>query len=179
MLEASIALLSAVLDTSGYIVIRGLKPQSQPIQKFFSPGDFAGACVEAAHWDKNGFDTYFATSTFKDNSSAKAANVTAVKSFKVDLDVGENDATKYASKKLAVQALFTFCDTYNMPSPTLVDSGYGVHAYWIMSEALSDDDGKIYAEKFKACTQMLGLMTDPTATADVARILRIPGTHNY
>lgn len=179
MMEAAEALLSAALDTSGYIVIRGLKPQSQPIQKFFSPGDFTGACVEAAHWDKNGFDTYFSTSTFKDNSSAKAANVSAVKTFKVDLDVGSDDATKYTSKKLAVQAVLEFCDTYSMPAPTMVDSGYGVHAYWIMDEALSDDDGKIYAEKFKACTQLLGLMTDPTATADVARILRIPDTHNY
>jgi len=177
--NAAVALLSAALDVSGYIVIRGLKQKAQPIQKFFQPGDFTGACDEALLWDSNGYDTYFATSTFKSNTSARANNVGAVKVFKIDLDVAEDDDKKYPSKQAAVAATMAFCGKYGFPQPVFVDSGYGVHAYWIMTEALCEQDGKIYAEKFKACTQVLGLLTDPTATADVARILRVPGTHNY
>ncbi|MEO8838181.1 MAG: DUF3987 domain-containing protein, partial [Herbaspirillum sp.] len=60
-----------------------------------------------------------------------------------------------------------------------MDSGYGVHAYWPLIIALSAADGKALADKFKVVCNANQLRADPTVTADIARILRIPGTHNY
>ena len=62
-----------------------------------------------------------------------------------------------------------------MPRPVVVDSGYGLHAYWCLETALDAIEGKLYAEKFKQLCLTSGLKIDPTVTGDVARILRMPG----
>ena len=175
----ALALLSAALDNSGYIAIRGFGNGKQARQKFFAPGDYQAACEEAMRLDGLGYDAYFATSTFLNTTSAKADNVNAVKCFKVDLDIDPNDAKKYPSKKAAVQAFLTFCQRRGIPAPVLIDSGYGVHAYLILSDALTPDDGKIYSEKFKSVLIAHHVLFDPTSTGDTARVLRVPGTHNY
>lgn len=178
MLEAAMQLLSAALDPSGYIAIVGLREGHPTIQTFFAPGDYQGACDQAERLSAKGYDAYFATSTLKTNTSRKADNANAVKVFKVDLDVGEGDK-KYLTQRDAVTALLAFCTAHGLPVPVLVSSGWGVHAYWILAEALDQDDGKLYAEKFKASLLAHGLKIDPTVTGDIARILRVPGTLNH
>lgn len=181
-MQDALALLSAALDASGYIAIRGFgvgaAKGKQPRQKFYAPGEYIGACAEAERLSKQGYDTYFATSTFLTNKSAEAANVNAVKCFKIDLDVAADDTDKYSSKKDAVAALADFCTHHGLPVPVLVDSGYGVHGYWCLTEALDANDGKLYSEKLKSLFIAHGLKHDRTVTGDIARVLRVPGTLN-
>jgi hypothetical protein len=176
---AATALLSAALDPSGYIVIVGLKEGRAPIQNFYEPADYEGACAGAMRLDANGYNAYFATSTFQTNDNRKAANVNAVKTFKIDLDVAPDDDRKYPTQSAAVAALAACVEKSKFCIPVLVDSGWGVHAYWIVQEAMPPEEGKLYAEKLKAIFIAYGLKCDPTVTADTARILRVPGTYNY
>ena len=170
-------LLSAVLDPNGHICIVGLHPKRRAVQRFFEPGDYFGAVDAAMCLSEEGMNPYFATSTLLTQSNRKADNVHAVKAVKVDLDVGREKP--YATKKDAVADLLNFCEKVSLPLPTMIDSGNGVHAYWILEAALEPLKAKQLLEKFKTICEAHDLYADPVVTADIARILRVPGTLNY
>lgn len=178
------ALLAAALDTSGFVVIRGFgtgtNKGKQPRQKFFAPGDFKGAADYAIQLSQQDYDAYFATSTFRTRENAEAGNVESVRCLKIDLDIDPNDEKKYPSKSEAAKALQAWCNESGFPVPNaVVDSGYGVHAYWCLLQAMDSNDGKIYSEKFKQILMANGLKLDRTVTGDVVRVLRVPDTLNY
>ena len=118
---------------------------------------------------------FVALSSFK-GYSRKADEAQAVKSFFVDLDVGEGKG--YNSKDEALDAIDKFIEANELPPPVRIDSGGGVHAYWIFDKDVPADEWKPYAEKFKNFCLSRGLNIDPVVTADLARILRCPDTFN-
>jgi hypothetical protein len=173
-------LLSAALDAHGFICIVGIRTATKQFKKqeFFARAHLANAVEVAQILDAQGIDAYWGTSTFETKDSRLAANVHAVKVLKLDLDVGPKKSN-YSGKREAVKALLTFCTQTGLPIPTLVDSGGGVHVYWVLSKALPAADAKLVAEQLKTVVHFNGLKTDPTCTADLSRILRVPGTQNY
>jgi len=175
-MEAARQLLSAALDPDGHMCVVGLRPKRQPIQKFFEPGDIDGAIAEAVSLGESGLNPYFCTSSLKNMDNRKADNVFSVKTLKLDIDSGENK--EYKTKIEAMEGLLAFCKTTGMPVPVTVDSGNGVHAYWIMDSAMEPAPAKIASEKLKVLCNTHKLYADPTTTSDLARILRIPGTLN-
>lgn len=110
--------------------------------------------------------------------SRKADYAAFSKSVFVDLDVGDGPS-KYESKDAALIALMQFCDDQELPPPVIIDSGGGVHAYWIFDRDIPIEEWKPYAEKFKALCADKGLKIDPVVTADVSRIMRCPETQNH
>ena len=125
----------------------------------------------------NGWDVFYGCSTFKDGSSRKAPNALLVKSFWLDLDCGQGKP--FDSQATALKALKSFCEATNLPKPTLVNSGNGVHVYWILKEAITPDVWEPVAEGLKRLCKDSSFEADPAVTADVARILRVPDTLNF
>tara|TARA_R110002012_G_scaffold3223_1_gene15027 strand:+ start:5119 stop:7944 length:2826 start_codon:yes stop_codon:yes gene_type:complete len=128
--------------------------------------------------DKNKQNTnvFVAMSSFS-GYSRKADKASYVRSFFVDLDVGEGKG--YDSKEDAIKSLDKFVFTHDLPIPVTVDSGTGVHAYWFLDRDVPADEWKLYAEKFKDFCLDNGLLIDPVVSADLARILRSPDTFNH
>jgi hypothetical protein len=122
-------------------------------------------------------NVFVALSSFSAHSR-KSDYAAFSKSFFVDLDVGEG-ANKYPDKSAALMALMGFCDTVQLPPPVIVDSGNGIHAYWIFERDIQIDEWRLYADKFKKFCLANGLLIDPVVTADVSRIMRCPETVNY
>lgn len=176
---SAMQLLSAALSSEGFIATVALKSGAQTRQKFYAAEDFQTAVDEAVQIAGKGYDTYFCTSTLVTNNNRRGENVQHVKVLKLDLDISASDNKKYASQADAVADLKRFCKETGFPKPTLVDSGYGIHVYWILRDAMSPDQAKLVSEKFKAVTAYRKLKTDPTVTADLVRILRMPDTFNY
>ncbi len=88
------------------------------------------------------------------NHSRKNDNALYLKSFFIDLDVG--DEKQYTTQDEAFEALAKFIVNTGIVEPTVISSGRGVHAYWIFNENIAVDDWKPYAEKFKAfCSLVL------------------------
>lgn len=108
--------------------------------------------------------------------SRKADEAKSVRSFFVDLDVGEGKG--YTSKQEAVKAVDQFVLEHNLPPPVKIDSGTGIHSYWLFDRDIPATEWKPYAEKFKDFCLTHGLNIDPVVTADLARILRCPDTFN-
>jgi hypothetical protein len=86
---------------------------------------------------------------------------------------------KYATQEDAVRGLATFLATAKLPRPTIVSSGYGVHAYWTLTETVLPGQWKTTAEALKALTRTLSMCVDQTRTADEASVLRPVGTRNW
>ena len=168
--------LGGVLSSTGhYCVFAARSTDDTRIQKFYDTIEEVERA--ALKYDADGFDAYFALSTFKEAGNRKGPNAHELKSLFLDLDCGPSK--EYPTQQLAVAALRSFCKQLSLPKPLMVNSGRGVHVYWPLTEAVSAEQWTIAAEMLKQSCADNGLLADPAVTADVVRILRVPLTHNY
>ena len=100
-----------------------------------------------------------------------------MKSFFLDLDCGPTK--EFADQETAIAELREFCTQHSLPTPTLINSGRGIHVYWILTDAVARDDWWPVAERLKNLCTASGFKADPSVTSDAARILRVPSTYNY
>lgn len=168
--------LRHVTGDDGYYCLFAVKlGQGDRPQTFHA--DYDSLLQEARKLDARGYSPYFALATFEESGTRVADNVKQLKSFFMDIDCGEG--RDYPTKKEGLQALQRFCKRVELPRPLLVDSGRGVHCYWPLSEAVSRDDWKPVADHLKQLCKNHGFTIDASVTADAARVLRIPTTHNH
>jgi hypothetical protein len=168
--------LSSTLASDGYYCLWVFnRANERKIQKFFDTIQQLEAA--ALEYDQKGWDTYFALATFKSDESRTADNASKLRCFFLDLDCGPTK--DYPDQTTAVQALQNFCMRMALPKPLLVDSGRGLHVYWIMDRDLTRDEWQPVADQLKATCLKHNFAMDSAVPADAARILRIPGTHNH
>lgn len=168
--------LEATLGDGGwYCVYAARLSDERKVQKFY---DNIDAVVTAAQQlDSDGYDAYFALGTFVEAGSRKAPNVGSLRAFFLDLDCGASK--DYATQAQALDALRQFCKQLSLPRPTVVNSGRGIHAYWPLVNSVPRETWVPVAERLKKVCKQHGLHCDPAVTADSARVLRVPGTHNH
>lgn len=167
--------LTSVLAPQGVYCVVGLK-KGTPKQVFTETLDEVEHAVE--DFVSKGYDTYFGCAKYATATDGRTAkNAKWFKSFWLDLDCGENKP--YENQKSAVSALKVFIEATGLPRPTLVNSGRGIHAYWVLKDAISYNDWKPTAEALKKFCASHHLHADPAVTADAARILRVPDTLNF
>ena len=168
--------LRHVTGDDGYYCLFAVKlGQNDRPQTFHT--NYDSLLQEARKLDARGYSPYFALATFEESGTRVADNVKQLKSFFMDIDCGEG--RDYPTKREGLQALQRFCKKVDLPRPLLVDSGRGVHCYWPLSEAVSRDDWKPVADHLKQLCKNHGFTIDTSVTADAARVLRIPTTHNH
>ena len=168
--------LSIVLPNTGSYCVVGLKEDGSPRQKFV--GSIEEVNVLAQKLVDEQYNAYFALASFTDPKEGRTAkNAQSLKSFFVDIDCGVGKP--YADQAEGMTALKAFIKATKLPKPTVVNSGRGIHVYWVLEAALPSTEWKPLAEKFKALCAQHKFEADPSVTADSARILRIPGTFNY
>ena len=164
-----------IFPTQGNVCIAGIAEDKIIRPKFASS---VGDAIKLAQGfiDKK-WNVYFTPGTYE-GQRRKQENCIYVKSFFLDLDV-EHGKHHYPTKTDAIQDLQRFCDEVDWPQPVIIDSGGGIHAYWILDEALPADKWSLYAEKFKQLCLDHNLIIDLSVPADSARLMRVPGTSNY
>ena len=166
--------LNSVLPTQGVYCTVGIRAGAvkQSFQQTIADVEAVGSGM-----DSQGVDAYFALATFNDDSGRKVDNAAFLRSFFLDLDCGTGKP--YADQAAAAQALSIFIADTKLPSPTLVNSGGGLHVYWPLTEDVAASEWVRHAKSLKRLCAQNKLFADPAVTADAARILRIPGTHNF
>lgn len=105
------------------------------------------------------------------------SNMLAAKAYFLDVDAGKKKP--YPDQPAALKALVTFVEQAQLPVPTVISSGNGLHVYWLIDDQLSREHWLPTALQLKQLTEAHGLKTDKLCTADVSRILRVPGTKNF
>ncbi len=166
--------LNSVLPRQGVYCTVGIRSGAvkQSFQQTIDDVEAVGSGM-----DSQGVDAYFALATFEDDSGRKVDNAAFLRSFFLDLDCGTGKP--YADQAAAAQALSIFVADTKLPSPTLVNSGGGLHVYWPLTEDVPASEWVRHAKSLKRLCAQKKLFADPAVTADAARILRIPGTHNF
>jgi hypothetical protein len=127
---------------------------------------------------------YFATATFKTEGTERGGrtkgNVTAKRSFHLDIDAGEEKFSKsskgcYPTREEARGACNRFCAATGIYANILVSSGEGWHLYFTLTEDVTPDVWEPVAKKLGRLAAARGLKVDSTCTMDYSRLLRPPG----
>ena len=167
--------LRAILPPVGHYAVVSIK---KGIVKQTLIDDFAKLKPLASAALKAGEDLYFGCASYLTADSRKKNNVQYVKSFWIDLDCGEG--TGYEDKQRGYEAVRALCKKTGLPKPWVVDSGRGLHVYWPFATPILASLWDTYARRLVELCASSGLsIKDPGCSTDVARILRIPGSHNY
>jgi Superfamily II helicase and inactivated derivatives len=123
-----------------------------------------------------GVDWYFAPATYA-KSTRQQAHVHSLKAFWLDVDAGEGKG--YPSLIAAAEALRDFVHAAGLPSPWVIQSGRGMHVYWVLESPVVAALWKPVAERLKQACEKAHFAVGPERTADSASILRVPGTQHY
>lgn len=126
---------------------------------------------------KQRHNVYFATGVY-DGDKREARSTALKKALYLDIDTGKGK--DYDTKKQAAKAFEEFRVATGFVRPSIiVDSGNGLHYYWVLRKPISLDQWVILADTLKSLCKSYGLHSDNKVTTDAARILRVPGTVNY
>ena len=124
------------LPTQGTYCVTGIDPNTNKVQnKFAESIDDVIKHIEVFNNKK--VNTYVALGSF-DGYSRLGKDCLYFRSLFIDLDVSEEKAQLgkgYASKTEALIALDKFLTESELPPPVVIDSGTGVHAYWLLEES--------------------------------------------
>jgi hypothetical protein len=160
------------LPTRGVYCVTTISPDKEATNRFAESLPDLINIIES--YDKT-HNVFVAMSSFT-GFSRKASSALSSRSFFIDLDVGVNKP--FNTKDVALVALEDFLKKSGAPDPVIVDSGGGLHAYWLFDRDVPIAEWKHYADKFKAYCLSMGLGIDPVVTADASRIMRSPDTLN-
>jgi hypothetical protein len=168
--------LQAILPAEGIYVAVAID-EKRVAQTFHDTvSELEARCDELIKKQQN---TFYALATFNTASTRTTDNMKLIRSLFVDLDCGvDEEGKKYTTQAEAVAALREFTKDMRLPTPWVVDSGRGIHAYWPFTEAVTRLQWKPVAEKLKQMCAIKGFKADPAVTADAVRVLRVPGSFN-
>ena len=113
-------------------------------------------------------DIYFGVGARKRHGGCTKEDVLYLKACFVDID--EKDPEK---KRKKIEEL----KTWFKPPTIIVDSGGGLHAYWMLKEPAYEQDFQRIVAVNRGLAQEFG--GDRAVASDIARILRLPGTLNH
>jgi hypothetical protein len=111
--------------------------------------------------------------TFRTHENMREARV-----FFFDIDAG-GPKDHYATKQDIFNALEKFLFSACLPSPFIVDSGYGIHVYWVIDTSIESLAWREPAGRLRWLAQQHDLHVDPMRTTDQSSVLRVPGTFNF
>ena len=157
----------------GYYSVLGLGEKK--VQSFHATID--DVIDRASQLDAEGINAYFGLATFETDNDRKVTNVKSLSSFYLDLDCGVSK--EYPDQNTAFQDLRRFIKETGLPRPMLINSGYGIHVYWVLTESVPYVEWLPVAQGLKDMCIQHNLSADNGVTADAARVLRVPGTHNH
>ena len=166
--------LRSILPTSGRYCAVGIR--GGVVHQTFHDSVEEIEAVADGH-NSTGVDAYFALASFDDQGVRKVPNVQFLRALFLDIDCGPKK--DYIDQADGAKALSAFLKATGLPTPTLVNSGGGLHVYWPLTRDVTVEEWKPMARSLKQLCGKQALHADPSVTTDAARILHVPGTNNF
>lgn len=179
---ADFDLLDAVLPQEGRYCVVGISRYVD--QRFADTREEVDAIAQ--EFVSNGVNAFFGCAKFGDLNNRKHENAKYFKALWMDIDCGptkaepdENGVIKgYIDQATGLAEFQKFCKTVGLRRPIVVNSGNGIHVYWLLDEVVDQRHWKPLAAALKDLCRQHGLIVDP-AVFEASRVLRIPGTFNF
>lgn len=179
---ADFDLLDAVLPEEGRYCVLGI---SRYVDQRFA--DTREEVDEIAQeFVSNGVNAFFGCAKFGDLNNRKHENAKYFKALWMDIDCGptkaepdENGVIKgYIDQATGLAEFQKFCKAVGLRRPIVVNSGNGIHVYWLLDKVVDRKHWNPLAKALKSLCHQHGLIVDP-AVFEASRVLRIPGTFNF
>lgn len=178
--------LNAVLPTQGHrFALASFGKQGdedfRPGQKCFPVGTTKDLIDYCAWGAARGANSYFAVAGYvmaPDGARRLASCAQFHRCIRLDVDIHATKPNTYRSKRDALAGVLGMVQHFAMPTPWIVDSGGGFHAYWAFDRDVTLAEWMPMAGRLRAACEAFGLLADSTTTTDAARILRLPGSPN-
>ncbi|NLT50017.1 MAG: hypothetical protein GXX85_03770 [Ignavibacteria bacterium] len=127
-------------------------------------------------WPYNGTkNIYFGVATRNDKSSGKKENCNYLSAIFIDIDCG-TDGHKKASWFKTKEDALAHLKRLNLEESIVVDSGHGLHVYWLLEKPLELTTENI--QKAETLMKKIASVCGGDTAYDVSRLLRLPGTVN-
>lgn len=181
-MTVSFDLLAAVLPPEGRYCSFGSGRYIS--QKFFD--DRASFDKQVEWLVENKFDAYFGCAKYGDQDNRTHPNARFFRALWMDIDCGEEKAqpnkdgkiTGYIDQATGFLAVKEFIKQHKLPRPIVVNSGYGLHYYWILDATVPRNMWEALSHRLRDVAVESGLIVD-ASVFEASRVLRIPGTYNY
>lgn len=121
-----------------------------------------GRLVEA---QTGGFNIFFGVNP-RSGRGGKKKNIKHAVAFYADLDFAKIEGGKEEALRRLKQ--------FHLPATAIIESGNGLHAYWLFNEPISIEDYKTHEAVHRALCKYLG----SDHVQDISRVMRLPGTQN-
>lgn len=171
-MEASDLWEALYAQTHGLMEIRVIAGR-EPCRRLFVPVGhakaYADALAFARRYDRCGCITFGVQPRCR--QGGQKGDVLAAVALTADLDCADAAARQSARARLRA---------FRLPYSALVQSGHGLHAYWLLHEPLpvQGPDGPANAARYEAVARRLAGHLGADHTWDLPRVLRVPGSLN-
>jgi hypothetical protein len=175
--------LALVVAPGNYLVITFKFPDRGMSARFFPRADIGSAVGYAGWAARKGADVWFAVASYHEAGQRTQDNAEQFKCLWFDADISrpgdkKRPGTAFADEAEALAFVQKLTDSGVLPPNLIVNSGYGLHLYWVFVDPLDPHEWLPYAEALKAALIHHGAKGDVGLTTDSARVLRLPGTFN-
>jgi len=170
-------LLDAVLPAEGRYCVFGLG--KFPDQRFCDTRAEVDAIAQ--EFVKNNANAFYGCAKYGDLNNRTHINAKYFRALWIDVDCGEAKADEgkgYRTQAEGLRKFKEFCTATKLPVPIIVDSGYGIHAYWLLEETIGRMEWEALADRLHELCKENEFIVDP-AVFEASRVLRIPGTYNF
>lgn len=178
----SFDLLDTVLPTEGRYCIIGIG--RYPDQRFAETKAEANEFIQ--EFVDSQVDAYFGCAKFGPLNNRTQENALYFKALWMDIDCGPTKGVPnskgivegYLDQQAGLAELQKFCKAVSLPKPILINSGNGIHAYWLIDRTLSQREWTPLAKRLKQLCKQHGLIVDDKVF-EASRVLRPVGAFNF
>ena len=173
----------------GWICLLGLGPRTLPV--WFEVSQLSAAARRAREMADEGFDVYVGCGVrgVKKDGRGSSPDVIAVPGFWADIDYGLSGHKKEEPRPRDLAETLRALADFPRPPSLIVASGHGVQPWWLgidpwdfvkdgTSWQVAEAHSKRFQQEIREAWAKRG-WGGVDETADLARILRVPGTKNY
>jgi len=175
-------LLDTVLPTEGRYCVIGIG--RFPDQRFADTREEAEEIIQEFVSKK--IDVYFGCAKFGEADDRTHNNAKYFRALWMDIDCGPTKGVPnskgkiegYLDQHIGLAEFKKFCKAVGLPQPILVNSGNGIHAYWLLEETLSRNEWEPLAKRLKQLCKEHGLIVDDKVF-EASRVLRPMHSFNF
>lgn len=175
-------LLDTVLPPEGRYCVMGIGRYTD--QNFADTREEAEELIQ--DFVSRKIDAYFGCAKFGPENNRTHANAMYFKSLWMDIDCGPTKGVPdekgkiagYLDQQTGLSEFSKFCKAVGLPKPILINSGNGIHAYWLLDRTISRNEWEPLSRRLRELCEENGLIVD-SSVFEASRVLRPMNSFNF